>query len=80
MDFQLSCSGADQAEVSVVVEIEGGCQEIDEEEHSRDVRGLVRIIKGMPEGLVKAQLKLACIDAARSIWVFCCDCYHSLNH
>lgn len=41
-------------------------------EYSRDASGLVQIIKQMPEGLAKSQLKLAYVDAARYIWIFCC--------
>lgn len=41
-------------------------------EYYRDASGLVQIIKQMPEGLAEAQLKLAYVDAARYIWIFCC--------
>jgi hypothetical protein len=41
-------------------------------EYSRDASGLVQIIKAMPDGLAKSQLKLAYVDANRYIWIFCC--------
>jgi hypothetical protein len=41
-------------------------------EWSRDASGLAQIIKSMPSGLAKDQLKLAYVDSLKYVWIFCC--------